>query len=60
MSYPIPVEPEQKYPEDDVVLGESPKQTIMELMDKILLQTKDLEENVRQLKEDAFNIFPKF
>ena len=33
---------------------------INELMETIVIQAKDLEENARKLKEDCFNIFPKF
>ena len=34
-------------------------QAIKDLMDTIAIQVKDLEENTRKLKEDAFYIFPK-
>ena len=36
------------------------KATIMDLMETIEQQAKDLVENATKLREDAFNIFPKF
>lgn len=45
------------------IANETPAETwskITELMETILIQSKELEENARKLKEDAFNIFPKF